>query len=192
MNLRSGTGGSILGRWGDARWPRLSRCPERAEQPAGSATKWTARSVRDAARAVTRCDKRNYRTSARGNGPWGRNDRNNPAEHTGSPRFFENGPPADRPRLASLRAPRLARPRAAQQPAADGVSPVRDDAPCPAPYSGTAGRPGKQPSAAPRQSTPDCSNGSAERPAETGARTPSANNDGSESRADACLSRKCG
>lgn len=190
MNLRSGTRDSILGRWIDARSPCLSRCPERAEQPAGSATKRTARSVRDAARVVTRCDKRNYRTSARGNGPWERSDRNNPAEHTGSRRFFEKGPPADRPRSASLRVPRLARPRAARRPAADGVSPVRDDAPCPAPYSGTAGRPGKEPSAAPRQSTPDCSNDSAERPAKNGARTPSANNDGSESMADACLREK--
>ena len=194
MNLRNAMRSSILGRWINARSHRLSHYPTRAWPAAEAAAKRPARSVRDAARVVMRCDMRSYRTSARENDPWERNGRSNPAEHMGGRGFLEKEPPADRPRLAPLPAPAppLSQPLAARRPAADGVSPVRDDAPCPALSSGNAGRLGKEPIAAPRPNTPNCSNGSADRAAENGARTPSANKDGSESRADACLARKWG
>jgi hypothetical protein len=192
MNLRGMRESSILRRSIDARPRCFNRCPAAVKSNTDRRTRRRARSVPAAARVVTPCGKRNYRTSARESAWSARNARNNPAAHRDSRIFLEIRRPADRPRWAPPRPRRkpVARPLAAPRPAADSVAPVRGGAPSPLRSPDTADRLGAESTAAPPPSTPDCSNDSAGKEGRKDVRTPSTNKDGGEPPGRTCFQKK--
>ena len=118
-----------------------------------------ARIARVAERAVTHCDKRNYRIVVSESDSRARNVRNNQGEHRGSRYFLEKMEQADRPRSASdLRGlKRSAPPPGGPLPAGDNAAIALDAAVFLLPSADTADPPGATSSDGRPLGIPGCS-----------------------------------